>query len=99
MNIIKFSIGTRFYFPPREVYQRGCVSVCVSWGGGVSPIWFDRDVPPVSAGFSMKNSLKTGMKFEKIKIKAGLQAKIGQNSVVKTNFALKLSQFSAKILR
>ena len=68
-------------------------------GGGYSTIWSDRDVPPVRAGFSMKNSLKTGMKFEKIKVKTGLQAKVSQNSTVKTGFARRLSPFLAKILR
>ena len=42
-------------------------------GGGHYPVWSDRDVPPVRAGFSSKISLKPGIKIAKIKVKTGLK--------------------------
>ena len=40
-------------------------------GGGYAPIWADRDVPPGRAGFWAKDSLKTGLIFPKLSVKAG----------------------------
>ena len=44
--------------------------------GGYSPIWADRDVPPVRAGFLGKNSLQTGLSFPKSSVKAGICLKM-----------------------
>ena len=49
-------------------------------GGGYSPIWADRDVPPGRAGFWAKNSLKTGLSFPKSSVKAGFAGFLPQNA-------------------
>ena len=40
-------------------------------GGGYSPMWPARDVPPVRAGFHHKISLKTGLDVRGYSVKTG----------------------------